>query len=69
MCTQDGNELYVFPVEKYLRAGEELSFFDVIRRARQKAEIVIGYQVPIVIATARRSKQSLTASAKKVQAM
>ena len=37
-------QLYVHPVEKYLHAEEELSFYDVIRRARQKAEIVIGYQ-------------------------
>ena len=31
--------------ELYLREGEELSFYEVLLRARQRREIVIGYRV------------------------
>lgn len=31
--------------ELYLRDGEELSFYEVLFRARQRREIVIGYRL------------------------
>ncbi len=38
-------QLYVHPVEKYLHPEEELTFYDVIRRGRQKGEIILGFIV------------------------
>lgn len=38
-------QLYVHPVEKYLHPEEELMFYDIIRRGRQKGEVILGYSV------------------------
>ncbi|CAI5523098.1 unnamed protein product [Closterium sp. Naga37s-1] len=40
-----GNEMYIRPAELYLTDGEELSFFEVVVRARQRMEIIIGYRL------------------------
>lgn len=40
-----GNELHIRLAEFYLHEGEELSFYEIIFRARQKREIVIGYRL------------------------
>nr|CAB3497501.1 unnamed protein product [Digitaria exilis] len=40
-----GNEMQIRPSDLYLRDEEELNFFEVILRARQRKEIVIGYRL------------------------
>ncbi|EIE23062.1 hypothetical protein COCSUDRAFT_584, partial [Coccomyxa subellipsoidea C-169] len=42
LFTPDGNELYVHTASRYLREGEVKSFFEVMVRAREKEEIVVG---------------------------
>lgn len=39
-----GNELCIKPAEFYLYDQEELCFFDIMVRGRQRREIVIGYR-------------------------
>lgn len=41
---QQGNELQIRQADLYLREAEELSFLEVILRARQRREIIIGYR-------------------------
>lgn len=43
--------MYIRQADLYLCEGEELSFFEVVLRARQRREIVIGYR----LATAERA--------------
>lgn len=43
-CYYQGNELHIRQADLYLREGEELSFYEVLLRARQRREIVIGYR-------------------------
>ncbi|CAI6000089.1 unnamed protein product [Closterium sp. NIES-65] len=45
LFSEEGNEMYIRPAELYLYEGEELSFFEVMVRARQRLEIVIGYRL------------------------
>jgi hypothetical protein len=40
-----GNELHIRQADLYLREGEELSFYEILLRARQRREIVIGYRL------------------------
>lgn len=40
-----GNELHIRLADLYLRESEELSFYEIILRARQRKEIVIGYRL------------------------
>uniref|UniRef100_A0A6N2N2W2 Uncharacterized protein n=1 Tax=Salix viminalis TaxID=40686 RepID=A0A6N2N2W2_SALVM len=40
-----GNELQIRQANLYVFEGEELSFYEVLLRARQRREIVIGYLV------------------------
>lgn len=40
-----GNEMCIKPAEFYLFDQEELSFYDIMIRARQRREIVIGYRL------------------------
>ncbi|KAK3001524.1 hypothetical protein RJ639_020283 [Escallonia herrerae] len=42
---EEGNELHIRQADLYLREGEELSFYEVLSRARQRREIVIGYRL------------------------
>ncbi|KAM7277836.1 hypothetical protein ACFE04_004970 [Oxalis oulophora] len=44
LFAEEGNELQIRPADLYLREGEELSFYEVLLRARQRREIVIGYR-------------------------
>lgn len=37
--------MHIRPADLYLREEEELSFYEIILRARQRKEIVIGYRV------------------------
>ncbi|TYI38182.1 hypothetical protein ES332_A02G007800v1 [Gossypium tomentosum] len=45
LFAEEGNELHIRLAELYLHEGEEMSFYEVILRARQKREIVIGYRL------------------------
>ncbi|XP_042508446.1 probable ion channel SYM8 isoform X2 [Macadamia integrifolia] len=40
-----GNEMFIRPAEIYLFEQEELCFYDIMKRGRQKQEIVIGYRL------------------------
>lgn len=37
--------MHVRQADLYIRDGEELSFYEVLLRARQRREIVIGYRL------------------------
>ncbi|XP_038877877.1 ion channel CASTOR-like isoform X1 [Benincasa hispida] len=45
LFAEEGNELHIRQADLYLREGEELSFYEVLLRARQRREIVIGYRL------------------------
>ncbi|RLN43046.1 putative ion channel protein CASTOR [Panicum miliaceum] len=45
LFADQGNEMQIRPSDLYLRDEEELNFFEVILRARQRKEIVIGYRL------------------------
>ncbi|XP_047330284.1 ion channel CASTOR-like isoform X2 [Impatiens glandulifera] len=45
LFAEDGNEMQIRLADLYLREGEDLSFYDVLLRARRRREIVIGYRV------------------------
>ncbi|KAJ7520576.1 hypothetical protein O6H91_19G011200 [Diphasiastrum complanatum] len=45
LFAEEGNEMYIRPAEFYLYDKEELSFYDIMIRARQRDEIVIGYRL------------------------
>ncbi|KAM7482128.1 hypothetical protein LguiB_006711 [Lonicera macranthoides] len=51
LFAEQGNEMCIKPAEFYLYDQEELCFFDIMIRGRQRGEIVIGYR----IATAERA--------------
>ncbi|WRX21619.1 CASTOR/POLLUX/SYM8 ion channel [Theobroma cacao] len=51
LFAEEGNELHIRYADLYLHEGEELSFYEIILRARQRREIVIGYR----LATAERA--------------
>ncbi|WJZ88292.1 hypothetical protein VitviT2T_007607 [Vitis vinifera] len=44
LFAEEGNEMQIRQANLYLREGEELSFYEIILRARQRREIVIGYR-------------------------
>ncbi|ONK78617.1 uncharacterized protein A4U43_C02F20690 [Asparagus officinalis] len=44
LFAEEGNELQIRPADIYLREEEELNFYEIILRARQRKEIVIGYR-------------------------
>ena len=50
----EGNEPYVRNIELYIYAEEPASFFDVMARARQRAEVAIGYITDVSDAEARQ---------------
>ena len=37
--------MHIRQADLYLREGEELSFYEILLRARQRREIVIGYRL------------------------
>ena len=41
----DGSEIYLKPVEQYVRIGEPVSFYAVIEAARRKGETAFGYKI------------------------
>ncbi|KAF8393797.1 hypothetical protein HHK36_019995 [Tetracentron sinense] len=44
LFAEEGNEMHIRQADLYLREGEELSFYEIILRARQRREILIGYR-------------------------
>ncbi|KAM3320489.1 hypothetical protein P3S67_007689 [Capsicum chacoense] len=42
---EEGNEMQIRGAKVYLCEGKELSFYEVLLRARQRREIVIGYRL------------------------
>lgn len=45
LFAEKGNEMCIKPAEFYLYDQEELCFYDVMIRGRQRQEIVIGYRL------------------------
>ncbi|XP_020095805.1 probable ion channel POLLUX [Ananas comosus] len=45
LFAEEGNEMCIRPAEYYLYEQEELSFYDIMVRARERGEIVIGYRL------------------------
>lgn len=45
LFAEEGNEMHIRPSDLYLREEEELSFYEILLRARQRREIVIGYRL------------------------
>lgn len=45
LFAEEGNEMHIRQADLYLHEGEELSFFEVLLRARQRREIVIGFRI------------------------
>ncbi|KAG5560988.1 hypothetical protein RHGRI_004122 [Rhododendron griersonianum] len=45
LFAEEGNEMHIRQADLYIREGEELSFYEVLLRARQRREIVIGYRL------------------------
>lgn len=45
LFAEEGNELHIRPADLYLDRGEEISFYEIVLRARQRREIVIGYRI------------------------
>ncbi|QCE13409.1 hypothetical protein DEO72_LG11g402 [Vigna unguiculata] len=45
LFAEEGNEMHIRPADLYLCEGEELSFYEIMLRARQRREIVIGYRL------------------------
>ncbi|KAK3166089.1 hypothetical protein QOZ80_1AG0041310 [Eleusine coracana subsp. coracana] len=45
LFAEEGNEMCIRSAEFYLYEQEELSFFDIMARAREREEIVIGYRL------------------------
>ncbi|KAJ0784185.1 putative CASTOR/POLLUX/SYM8 ion channels protein [Helianthus annuus] len=44
LFAEEGNEMHIRQADLYLEDGEELSFYEILLRARQRREIVIGYR-------------------------
>lgn len=45
LFAEEGNEMHIRQADLYLKEGEELSFYEILLRARQRREIVIGYRI------------------------
>jgi ion channel POLLUX/CASTOR len=41
----EGSEIYLKPVEEYLRVGQPVNFYTVLDAARQRSEVAIGYRL------------------------
>ncbi|XP_061352770.1 ion channel CASTOR-like [Gastrolobium bilobum] len=44
LFAEEGNEMHIRQADLYVCEGEELSFYEIMLRARQRREIVIGYR-------------------------
>ncbi|KAM0946516.1 putative CASTOR/POLLUX/SYM8 ion channel domain, NAD(P)-binding domain superfamily [Dioscorea sansibarensis] len=45
LFAEEGNEIQIRPADLYLSEEEEMNFYEIILRARQRKEIVIGYRL------------------------
>lgn len=45
LFAEKGNELCIRPAEFYIYDQEEVCFYDIMRRVRQRQEIIIGYRL------------------------
>ncbi|KAF6173048.1 hypothetical protein GIB67_006424 [Kingdonia uniflora] len=45
LFAEEGNEMHIRQADLYLREEEELCFYEILLRARQRKEIVIGYRL------------------------
>ncbi|KAK7277041.1 hypothetical protein RIF29_18190 [Crotalaria pallida] len=45
LFAEEGNEMHIRLADLYLCEGEELSFYEIMLRARQRRDIVIGYRL------------------------
>ncbi|KAE9598086.1 Ion channel CASTOR [Lupinus albus] len=45
LFAEEGNEMHIRQADLYLFEGEELSFYEIMLRARQRRDIVIGYRL------------------------
>ncbi|CAL9150913.1 probable ion channel CASTOR [Musa acuminata AAA Group] len=45
LFAEEGNEMQIRSADLYVREEEEMNFFEIILRARQRKEIVIGYRL------------------------
>ncbi|XP_023737980.1 ion channel CASTOR isoform X2 [Lactuca sativa] len=45
LFAEEGNEMHIRQADLYIKEGEELSFYEILLRARQRREIVIGYRL------------------------
>lgn len=45
LFAEEGNEIQIRPADLYLCEDEEMNFYEIILRARQRKEIVIGYRL------------------------
>ncbi|XP_038970212.1 probable ion channel CASTOR isoform X4 [Phoenix dactylifera] len=45
LFAEEGNELQIRPADLYLHEEEEMNFYEIMVRARQRKEIVIGYRL------------------------
>ncbi|XP_058753410.1 ion channel CASTOR-like [Vicia villosa] len=45
LFAEQGNEMHIRQADLYLHEGEKLSFYEIMLRARQRREIVIGYRL------------------------
>ncbi|XP_015870075.3 ion channel CASTOR isoform X4 [Ziziphus jujuba] len=66
LFAEEGNEMHIRQADLYLREGEELSFYEIILRARQRREIVIGYRLAnaeraVINPTAKSDRQRWSA--------
>jgi len=43
LWSADGNEIYIRPTAQYLHPGERLTYYELLRRARLRRQIVMGY--------------------------
>ncbi len=41
----DGSEIYLKPMNDYIKPGEEVNFYTIIESAKQKGETAIGYRI------------------------
>ncbi|KAK4253438.1 hypothetical protein QN277_010742 [Acacia crassicarpa] len=45
LFAEEGNEMHIRQADLYLFEGEELSFYEIMLRARQRRDIMIGYRL------------------------
>ena len=44
IINQEGSEIYLKPVERYISLGEPVNFYTVVESARRKGEVALGYR-------------------------